>query len=71
MAKTIFPNLNNQKPVEPPFWLAPAEWRCLECGKLLGIRRAGKLQVRQHGHDYLVSLPVEATCRGCGAFNRT
>ena len=48
-----------------------AEWRCLECGKLLGVRCGAKLQVRMHGHNYLVSLPVEASCRGCGARNRT
>ena len=51
--------------------LPKAEWRCLECGKLLGVRRGGKLQVRVQGHDYLANLPVEATCRGCGTFNRT
>ena len=48
-----------------------SEWRCLECNKLLGIRRGAKLAVRVHGHDYLVSLPVEAVCRGCGARNHT
>jgi hypothetical protein len=48
-----------------------AEWRCLECGKLLGVRRGAKLQVRVQGHDYLVSLPVEACCRGCGTHNQT
>lgn len=48
-----------------------ADWRCRKCHKLLGVRRGGKLQVRVHGHDYLVSLPVEAACRGCGTHNRT
>lgn len=48
-----------------------ADWRCRSCSKLLGIRRRGRLEVRVHRHDYLVSLPVEATCPGCGRFNRT
>lgn len=63
------PTSRRSTPSHPP--PAGAEWRCLECGKLLGVRRGGKLQVRVHGHDYLVSLPVEATCRGCATFNRT
>lgn len=48
-----------------------AEWRCLDCKKLLGVRRGAKLHVRVQGHDYFATLPVEATCRGCGTFNRT
>lgn len=55
----------------PPKPLSLNEWRCLECNKLLGIRRGGTLHIRVHGHDYAVSLPVEAICRGCGTFNRT
>ncbi|WP_054006376.1 hypothetical protein [Cypionkella psychrotolerans] len=47
------------------------DWRCLECGKLLGVRRGAKLHVRVQGHDYTVSLPAEAICRGCGTHNRT
>ncbi len=58
---------SNPSPMAP----ASAEWRCLECGKLLGMRRGAKLHVRLQGHDYMVSLPVEAFCRGCGTRNRT
>lgn len=47
-----------------------AEWHCRACGRLLGIRRGARLHVRLHGHDYTVSLPAEAICRGCGKFNR-
>lgn len=50
---------------------APADWRCLECGKLLGVRHGAQLHIRLQGHSYLVSLPVEVACRGCGAHNRT
>lgn len=55
----------------PQTHLPAAEWRCRRCGKLLGVRRGGKLQMRFKDHEYLVSLPVEATCRGCGTYNRT
>jgi hypothetical protein len=58
-----------------PFFLKPSpkpvEWRCLECGKLLGVRHGAQLNIRLQGHCYLVNLPVEAICRGCGAENRT
>ncbi|WP_434619929.1 hypothetical protein [Tabrizicola sp. M-4] len=49
----------------------PAEWRCLECGKLLGVRHGARIQIRFQRHCYLVSLPVEAICRGCGTVNQT
>lgn len=55
----------------PQTHLPAAEWRCRRCGKLLGVHRGGKLQMRFKDHEYLVSLPVEATCRGCGTHNRT
>lgn len=51
--------------------LEPAEWRCNECGKLLGVRHGARLRIRLQRHNYLVSLPVEATCHGCFAKNRT
>jgi RNase P subunit RPR2 len=51
--------------------LEPAEWRCHECGKLLGVRHGARLHIRLQRHNYLVSLPVEATCHGCGTKNRT
>ena len=61
IAKPVFP-----KPAPAP----PRDWRCRSCGKLLGKCRAGGLHIHLHGHDYTVSLPVEATCRGCGTHNR-
>jgi len=70
MARPITPPPNPSRHI-PQTHLPTAEWRCLECGKLLGVRRGGKLQVRVQGQDYLANLPVEATCRGCGQFNRT
>jgi hypothetical protein len=48
-----------------------AEWRCT-CGKLLGLVRDGKLHVRPYrSHEYMVSLPAEATCHFCGAVSRS
>lgn len=54
-----------------PSKLDPAEWRCIECGKLLGVRHGARLHIRLQRHNYLVSLPVDATCHGCGTPNRT
>lgn len=51
--------------------LEPSEWRCHECGKLLGVRHGALLHIRLQRHNYLVSLPVEVTCHGCGTPNRT
>lgn len=51
--------------------LAAAEWRCLECGKLLGVRHGARLHIRLQRHNYVVSLPVEAVCPACEAKNRT
>jgi hypothetical protein len=46
------------------------EWRCLSCGKLLGVLRDGRLHLRfARGHEYLVGFPVTSTCRACRALN--
>ena len=48
-----------------------ADWRCRGCGKLLGIRRDGLMHLSfARGHEYLVSCPATATCRGCGTLNQ-
>jgi hypothetical protein len=54
-----------------PSDLEPCEWRCQECGKLLGVRHGALLHIRFQRHCYIASLPVEAVCRGCGTPNRT
>lgn len=47
------------------------DWRCMGCGKLLGVRRDGVMHLSfARGHEYLVSLPATATCRGCGTLNQ-
>lgn len=44
------------------------EWRCLECGSLLGIRRGDRMHIRiVRRHEYLASYPVTATCGTCGS----
>ena len=48
-----------------------SEWRCTRCDKLLGVCRGGRMHLRfARGHEYLVSFPVQATCRGCGTLNQ-
>jgi hypothetical protein len=55
----------------PPANAVPMEWRCTRCAKLLGICRDSRMHLRfARGHDYLVSLPATATCRGCGTLNQ-
>ena len=47
------------------------EWRCTRCDKLLGVHSESLMHLRfTRGHEYFVSFPVTATCRGCGTLNR-
>ena len=47
------------------------DWRCMGCGKLLGVRRDGVMHLSfARGHEYLVSDPATATCRRCGTLNQ-
>ncbi len=47
------------------------EWRCTECGKLLGVAKGNQLQIRVKKYrEYLVGYPVTANCHGCGTLNR-
>jgi RNase P subunit RPR2 len=47
------------------------DWRCTRCDKLLGVSRDGRMHLRfARGHEYFVSFPVVATCRGCGTLNQ-
>jgi hypothetical protein len=48
-----------------------ADWRCTRCDKLIGVCRDGGLHLRfSQGHEYFVTLPATAICRGCGTLNR-
>jgi hypothetical protein len=47
------------------------EWRCSQCGKLLGLQRGQRLHIRfGRSHEYLVSAPATGVCRGCGTLNQ-
>jgi hypothetical protein len=50
------------------------EWRCNECGTLLGVLKQGRLHIRvSHGRarqaEYLVGLPAFCTCEHCHSPN--
>ena len=46
------------------------EWRCVRCGKLLGIVEKARLHIRlARGHEYMVGFPVTGICRGCQTLN--
>jgi len=43
----------------------------MRCDKLLGVSRDGHMHLRfARGHEYFVSFPVTANCRGCGTLNQ-
>lgn len=47
-----------------------AEWRCTQCGKLLGMTQGNQLHIRvQKSREYIVGYPVTASCHGCGTLN--
>lgn len=46
------------------------EWRCSQCGKLLGVANENRLHIRfSRGHEYMVGYPVTGICRGCQTMN--
>ena len=46
------------------------EWRCIRCGKLLGVTEGGRLHIRfARGHEYIVGFPASSVCRNCKALN--
>lgn len=46
------------------------EWRCTNCGKLLGVKEGNRLHIRfARGHEYLVGLPTTGVCRCCRTLN--
>lgn len=71
MAYPFSPRRSDPAPSLRPSVVPPTEWRCIECGKLLGVRHGARLHIRLQRHNYLVSLPVEAVCPSCAAENQT
>lgn len=47
------------------------EWRCHDCGRLLGKTNGIQMQIRRKPLDYVVGFPVLAICPGCGSLNVT
>lgn len=47
------------------------EWRCHDCGRLLGKTNGVQMQIRRKPLQYVVGFPVSATCPGCGSLNVT
>ena len=47
------------------------DWRCQDCGRLLGKTNGVQMQIRRKPFDYVVGFPVSATCPGCGSLNVT
>lgn len=47
------------------------EWRCDECGMLLGVLKQDRVHIRYKslGVDLLVGFPVTCPCRRCHALN--
>jgi hypothetical protein len=46
------------------------DWRCCECGKLLGIVTTQRLHIRfLRGKEALCGYPVTIPCWGCGTLN--
>jgi len=46
------------------------EWRCTQCGKLLGMVQDARLHIQfARGHTYIVGFPAASVCRGCGTLN--
>lgn len=68
------PTPNIQRQIAPPTrstTIHSTDWRCTRCDKLLGVCRDGRMHLRfARGHEYFVSFPVVATCRGCGTLNQ-
>lgn len=45
------------------------QWRCSNCGLLLGMRSGGEIELRYKDARYVVSGSVRASCRRCGTEN--
>lgn len=47
------------------------DWRCSDCGKLLGRICGHDVHIRfERRHEYVATLPASATCKQCGTLNR-
>ena len=46
------------------------EWRCTNCGKMLGVIDGIRLHIQfARGPKYIANLPATSTCQVCGTIN--
>lgn len=45
------------------------DWRCHDCGKLLGKCNGQQMHIRRKPAEFMASFPITAKCPGCGALN--
>lgn len=45
------------------------DWRCHDCGKLLGKSNGEMMHIRRKPAEFTASLPITAKCPGCGSLN--
>ncbi len=45
------------------------EWRCRQCGTLLGVERGGRMHLKYKTAQFVVSGSVMAVCRRCSEIN--
>ena len=48
-----------------------SEWRCRQCGTLLGVERGGRLHLKYKTAQFVVSGEVMAVCRRCAEISET
>lgn len=48
---------------------AEKEWRCRQCGTLLGVERQGKMHLKYKTAQFIVTGPVMGICRRCSEIN--
>ena len=47
------------------------DWRCRQCGTLLGVERGGRLHLKYKTAQFVVSGQVMAVCRRCSEISET
>ena len=59
-----------QSHLHPPAAVAgDRDWRCDNCGKLLGKEKGAQIHILRKPIEFFASFPVTAKCPGCGRLN--
>jgi phage FluMu protein Com len=45
------------------------EWRCRQCGTLIGVERYGRMHLKYRSAQFIVTGAVTAVCRRCSEIN--